>query len=175
MTMVLTAAQTTTFFENNAQMGIPHDTIIQLNVEGISVIADLADFDKDSIEQLASNLHHPGGTVPDPKPAAAPGAMVPTPPFVFGVKSQKQLTIACDLICYYNTVGCDYTPANMQWTHTMKNFEIQWKALEDQKDGKTLEVPKISKQLLIIKWTESFKDFLSRMIGVCMIPLAYII
>ena len=87
--MVLMAAQTATFFENDAQMGIPHDTIIQLNVEGISVIAGLTDFDKDSIEQLASNLHHPGGTVPDPNPAEAPGAMVLTPPFVFGVKSLK--------------------------------------------------------------------------------------
>ena len=86
--MVLMAAQTATFFENDAQMGIPHDTIIQLNVEGISVIADLTDFDKDSIEQLASNLHHPGHTVPDPNPEA-PGAIVLTPPFVFDVKSQK--------------------------------------------------------------------------------------
>ena len=65
-------------------MGTPHDTVIQLNVEGISVIADLADFDKDSIKQLASNLHHPGGMVPDPNPAAAPGVRVLTPPFVFG-------------------------------------------------------------------------------------------
>ena len=87
--MVLTAAQTTTFFENDAQIGIPHDTIIQLNVEGISVIADLTDFDKDSTKQLACNLQRPGGMVPDPNPAAAPGAMVPTPPFVFGAKSQK--------------------------------------------------------------------------------------
>ena len=124
---------------------------------------------------MASNLHHPGGTVPDPNPAAASGAMVPTPPFVFGVKSQKRLMIACNLVCYYNTAGCNYTPANMQWTHMMKNFEIQWKALKDWNDGKTPEVPKIMKQLLIIKWTESFKDFLSQVIGVCMIPLAYII
>ena len=33
--MVLTATQTATFFENDTQMGIPHDTIIQLNVEGV--------------------------------------------------------------------------------------------------------------------------------------------
>ena len=57
----------------------------------------------------------------------------------------------------------------------MKNFEIQWKALKDQNDGEIPEVLKISKQLPIIKWTESFKDFLSRVIGVHMIPLAYII
>ena len=142
--MVLTAAQTATFFENNAQMGIPHDTIVQLNVEGISSIADLVDFNKDLIEQLASNLHLPGGMVPDPNPAAAPGAMVLTPPFVFGAKSQKQLTIACNLIHYYNTVSHDYTPANMQWTHMMKNFEIQWKVLKERKDSKIPEVPKIS-------------------------------
>ena len=83
--------------------------------------------------------------------------------------------ITCNLVHYYNTVSHDYTPANMQWTHMMKNFEFQWKALEDWKDGKIPEVLKILKQLLIIKWTESFKDFLGRVIGVHMIPLAYII
>ena len=77
------------------------------------MIADLVDFDKELIEQLASNLHHPGGTDPDPNPDAAPGAMDPTPPFVFGAKSQKRLMIACDLVQYYNTVGHDYTPARI--------------------------------------------------------------
>ena len=55
-TMVLTAAQTTAFFENNDQMGIPHATVIQLQQEGIDTIDDSADFDKDSLVQLAANL-----------------------------------------------------------------------------------------------------------------------
>ena len=93
--MVLTAAQTTAFFENADQMGIPHVTVVQLGIEGIVTIGDLADFHKDALQQLADNLHKPGGWIMDPNPAAAAGAMIPTPAFVFGAKSQKHLGVAC--------------------------------------------------------------------------------
>jgi hypothetical protein len=63
----------------------------------------------------------------------------------------------------------------MQWEPVMKNFIVSWKALKDRKDGETPEVPKISKTLSIIKWTEAFTDFLHRKIGVQMIPLAYVV
>jgi hypothetical protein len=51
--MVLTAAQTTDFLENGHQMGIPHATVVQLAMEGIMSVIDLADFDKESLQQLA--------------------------------------------------------------------------------------------------------------------------
>ena len=57
----------------------------------------------------------------------------------------------------------------------MKNFEIQWKALKEQKMEDAPEVPKITKALPIIKWTEAFQDYLNRHIGNCSIPLSYII
>jgi hypothetical protein len=59
----------------------------------------------------------------------------------------------------------------------MKNFSEQWKALEDKKGGDEPEVPKITKALPIIKWTEAFRDYLvHRVIGVQHnIPLAYVI
>ena len=66
--MVLTVAQMTTFFEHVEQMGIPHATVVQLQSKGIDVVTDLADFDKDSLQQLADNLRRPGGQVPDPNP-----------------------------------------------------------------------------------------------------------
>lgn len=59
--MVLTAAQTTAFFEDAAQMGTPHAMVVQLALEGIDSVDDLADFDKDSLQQLAHNLCLPGG------------------------------------------------------------------------------------------------------------------
>ena len=68
LTMVLTVAQTTTFFEHAHQMGIPHATVLQLQSEGITLVSDLADFNKDSLQQLADNLRHPGGRVLDPTP-----------------------------------------------------------------------------------------------------------
>ena len=81
--MVLTAAQTTVFFENNDQMWFPHETMVQMQHEGIHSAADLADFDKDSLEQLPDNLRNPGGTIPDPNPNAAEGATIPTPAFTY--------------------------------------------------------------------------------------------
>ncbi len=58
----------------------------------------------------------------------------------------------------------------------MRNFEIQWKTLEDKKANEDVpETPKISKALPVIKWTDSFRDFLARVIGVRTIPLTYVI
>jgi predicted RecB family nuclease len=54
--MPLTAAQTTAFFEHDVQMGIPNETVIQLQQEGITTVDDLVDFDKDTMEQIAYNL-----------------------------------------------------------------------------------------------------------------------
>ena len=48
LTMVLTAAQTSTFFKHAEQMGIPHTTVVQLQSEGITLVDNLVDFDKDS-------------------------------------------------------------------------------------------------------------------------------
>ena len=79
--MVLTAAQTAAFFQEAAQMGIPHVTVLQLQQEGIMTVDDLTALDKDSLQQLANNLRRPGGRVPDPNPNADPGATIPTSDF----------------------------------------------------------------------------------------------
>ena len=68
LTMVLTVAQMTTFFEHANQMGIPHTTVLQLQSEGITLVSDLVDFNKDSLQQLVDNLRCPGGHVLDPNP-----------------------------------------------------------------------------------------------------------
>jgi hypothetical protein len=39
--MPLTAAQRTAFFEEDAQMGIPNRTVVQLQTEGLSGVEDL--------------------------------------------------------------------------------------------------------------------------------------
>ena len=172
--MVLTSAQTTSYFENADQMGVQHATVIQLALEGIQTVDDLADFDKEALQQLADNLHRLGGRVPNPDPGAAAGSTIPTPAFVFGAKSQKRLGIACEQVRYYNTVGHNLTAANMRWNNIIKNLEVQWKALKTKRDEDTPEAPKISKSLPIIKWTEAFQDHLHHVIGVRMIPLAYV-
>ena len=129
--MVFTAAQRTAFFENNDQMGIPHATVMKLQEEGISRPDDLVDFDKDTIKQIADNLQCPAGRIPDPTPGAPAGATILTPPFVFGAKSVMRLTAVTKLVRYYTMVSRPLTPANMAWNTVMRNFNEQWKALEE--------------------------------------------
>ena len=50
--MVLTAAQTTAFFESSDKMGITHATMVQMQLEGIQSITDLVDFEKDPFNSL---------------------------------------------------------------------------------------------------------------------------
>ena len=74
--MVLTAAQRTTFFQDDAQLGIPAETLAQMAQDGIVTESDLVDFDETSIKQIAENLRRPpqGGNpfvlVQDPKPGS---------------------------------------------------------------------------------------------------------
>ena len=163
--MVLTAAQTTAFFESPDKMGIPHATMVQMQLEGIQSIADLADFEKDSLQQLADNLRKPGGRIADPDPNAPTGATIPTPAFTYGAKSQKRLTVACDLIRYYQTVGRDLTAANIQWNQVMSNFEIQWKALKERKDEDDPDVPKITRLCQLLNGLKPSKIFSIELLG----------
>jgi hypothetical protein len=90
-------------------MAIPNGTVLELVNEGINTADDLAEFDKDTIGQVAYNLRCP---------AAGAG------PFVFGAKSQKRLIVTCELVRYYEAVGRPLSAANLQWNTVMKHFEI---------------------------------------------------
>lgn len=172
--MVLTSAQTTAFFEDANQISLSHETRVKLQEEGITSVGDLMDFDKDTIEKIAANLKSPGDRIPNPDPGAAPGSTIPRPPYPFGAKSQKRLLAACELVRFYTTIGRELTSQNIRWDPVIRNFEQQWKALKARKDADDIEVPKISKNLSIIKWTEAFEDYLHRKIGARTIPLAYV-
>ena len=52
----MTVAQRTAFFEEDAQMSIPNRTVVQLQTEGLDGVEDLAEFDKETIKGMASNL-----------------------------------------------------------------------------------------------------------------------
>jgi len=145
--MVLAAAQATAFSTQDAQMAIPNATVVQMAQEGATSVDGLAEFDKDSLQQLAGNLRRPGGRVPDPNPNAAAGATIPTPASTFGTKPQKRLLAATDLVKYYVTTGRPLAAADLQWESAMKNFEVQWKALEVKKDAGPPEAPKIARAL----------------------------
>ena len=72
---------------------------------------------------------------------------------------------AAKLVRYYETVARLITLSNMTWGSAVKNFAVQWKALEDKKKDDAPDVPLITKALPVIKWTEAFRDYLHRRIG----------
>ena len=156
-------------------MAMDAAAVAQLAVEGIINIQDLADFDEDSLKQVAENLRRPSGRIPDPNVGAVAGAMIPTPPFVFGAKTQMRLLVATDLVRFYETIGRDLSVTVVVWEHVMKNFNEQWKAIKDGKKATQPEVPTISKSLTIIRWIEAFQDHCFHCFGVRFIPLAYVI
>ena len=153
-------------------MVIPDETVVQLGNEGITTVDDLMDFDKDTIQQVAESLRRPGGRIPDPTPNSAPGAKIPTPPLVFGAKSQKQLLAACDIVRYYETTGRGITTDNISWNTVINNFETQWKVIKERKKGDKPDAPKSTKALPEIKWTHTFGEYLNRIIGHRTIPLS---
>ena len=58
-------------------MAIPHAMVLQLSQEGIVSVADLINFDKESIKQIAEKLRRPRGRVADPEPNAEVGSTIP--------------------------------------------------------------------------------------------------
>ena len=75
------AQQTAVFFEDQDLMATPNATVVQLAQEGIVGVEDLADFNEESLKQVAENLRRPAGRIrPDPGTMnAAAHATIPTP------------------------------------------------------------------------------------------------
>ena len=172
--MVLTAAQVTTFYEDAAQMAIPHATLIQLQSKGIDTVEDISDSDKDTLTQVADNLRKPGGMIPNPDHGALAGATIPTPPFVFGAKSQQRMLAASEMTRFYHRFGRTCTAANIVWNPVIGNFQEKWKALAARRIVEETEVPNITKSLPVIRWTEAFDDYLHQTIGAGTIPFAFV-
>jgi hypothetical protein len=167
---MLTLNQTTAFFEDPGQMGIPHATVVQLQEEGINVIDDLVDFDVDTIKQVAENLRRPTGRVPHPNGVA--NATIATPPFKLAAMSQFRLNGVIKLLKYYRMVGRVVTAANIQWTPVIKNFLDQFTSIEEMKKGDDPDTPKISSTLKIMPWIESIRDYWDRKFTGRNIPFA---
>ena len=149
--MVLSVTHPTAFVEDGSQVGIPHDTVNQLHNEGISVVANLIDLDKTEVNKIAANLRCPAGIIPYPNPGYAPGATIPTPPLIFGSKSHNLLVVAAKLLRYYEPFGRHTSTANVKWDPLMNTFNVQLKALRENKNRDESEVPNTTKAMPVIK------------------------
>ena len=177
--MVWTANATRTFFENADSMGVPADTRVKLIDEGLATVDDLAEFKEDTLKDVQYNLRYHNDMIPDPNPPAglpdgAPVPQIRRGPYLLPAKSKKRMLEAGELVRFYRTVGRDTSAANM--TYAVISFFTQaWEVSTAGREKDDASVPKISKNLTVMKWTVSFKNYLSKKIGVRMIPLSYVI
>ena len=169
--MVLTAAKVTAFFTDPLQMGlVAQRTRVQLGLEGINSIEDLAEFtDEDTWKQIVENFKRPP-QIPDDN-----GVLVNQQPFHIAAKSLHRLRVAAVAVEYYLATGRALTAQMVQWETQLKNFEVQWKSITSMSKNDSLELPKMSKTVGIVKWIEAYESYASQKIGVRSAPLAYVI
>ena len=156
------------FFE--IELGVPETTVERLAEEGIERPEDLVEFSLADIKTMVANLRRPGGSEPD----GDAGGTVPTSPFKFGAKATLRLQNACDIMKHYEILRCDTSADMLVYDPVIKNFKLEHDALIERKK-QTVVTPRISSNLNVVKWTESFLDFLSRLIGVRNTPLTHVV
>ena len=92
---MVTQAQLTAFFTNADQLGISAGTYGHLQAEGLTTFEDLKEFTTEAVKRLGESCRRPGGMIPYPNAGAeggpSAGALMPTPPFPFSIKSQFRL------------------------------------------------------------------------------------
>ena len=54
-------------------------------------------------------------------------------------------------------------------------FKDQCKALKSHRKDEEVKLPKTSKAFPVMKWSESLTDFLCQVVGIRMIPFAYVV
>ena len=170
--MPFTDAQTLAFFTDAAQMGIPAGTREKLREEGIDTLEDLKEFDRESIKRIAESLRCPGGRIADPD--GDEPAMVPTPPFVFGARSQKRMAEAAEPVRHCDTIQRAFTPINVR-CKVIEHFTEQWTALKSKRDGNQTDMPRVGGDLTVLRWSESVADWSQDHIGARHIPLVHVV
>ena len=77
---------------------------IAIQEEGLNVLEDLLEFDKDGIKSLCSSVRKPGGQVPDPNNL---GRLMSNPGFNIPAICEKRLQLACYGARTYDLIGRD--------------------------------------------------------------------
>ena len=183
--MAFTAAQLTSFFETNPQMGLTRIARRRLAAEGLATVDDFGDFKPDQIDEAIKNLRTsiPGTPGMPAQLHPVTGAIVipavppipPIPPCIIPARCALRLKIASIAYKYYIDTARTVTSVNMHYTNVLRDFYTEWEAIKQQSKEDKPTVPSLSKNMTPVKWIESFKDCLYRTNGVRNCPIAYVI
>ena len=141
--------------------------------EGLGVLADFLEFDKDAIEIVCSSIRKPGGTIANPNAnvQGAP-AFVPNPGFSIPAICEKRLIAASYTAKIYDMIGREINSDTMS-RFRIKKFDIHRLLMEDHEDPEKLQV--VSKTFGIVKAMDIVPSHLRDRLGVRKVPLSYVI
>ena len=141
--------------------------------QGLAVIDDFLEFDKDSIEVLCSSVRKPGGTIPNPNAgnAGAP-ATIPDPGYSIPAIAEKRLIAAAYTAYVYNMIGREITTATLSRSR-IKQFQAYRTLMDEHEDPEKLQP--VSKTFGIIKAMDIVPLHLRDRLGVRKVPLSYVI
>ena len=112
---------------------------------------------------LCSSTRRPGGLLKNGDPNL--GMNVPT-------MLQLRLIVAMRTAQFYDAVGRTITPGIMMWMY-VKQFKALHELVINWKEQPTL--PKIGQRVPIMKLLELIREHLRGILGICQIPLAYVV
>ena len=176
--MAWNGATTTAFFENGPQMNLTPVQRGRLAGEGLTNVEDFADFKAEQIDDAIKNLRV---SIPAVAAVAAVGGAPAVPavpavlPCLISAQCQRRLNVASVAWHYYESIGRQQTPQNMNYSNVLRQFYTEWESIELLKDEDKPEVPVLSKHFTPIRWLESFRDCALRTFGIRNCPLSYVI
>ena len=171
--MAFNQLTTTAFFDNGPQMALLPVVRQCFSLKGLSTVEDFADYKKDQLKEAIKNLHT---DIPRVVAGVVAGDDIPAiPPCIVSAKCALCLQVASAAYHYYLSTGRARTPANMNYTNTLRGFYVEYEALITLSDKKKPSVPVLTKHQTPLKWIESFKDCLYRTYGIRKCPILYVI
>jgi hypothetical protein len=182
--VVFNANQLDSFFQNGPQMSLTVPVRVRLAQEGLTSITDFADFKEDQLTDAFKNMRTsiPGTAMIPAHLGPDNAVLIPAIPAIAAVrpilvsaKCALRLKIASVAYHYFDSIGRDHTPANMNYTQVLKDFYIEYEAVIALAKEKKPDVPLLHKNSTPLKWIESFKDCLFRTYGIRKTPLLYVI
>ena len=139
-------------------MGLTNAQRTALGAEGLTTVNDFVDFEQEELKVAFKNMRTA------PAPVSIPA------------RCSTRLIIASVAFHYYRDIGREVTAVNINFINVLRNFNIEWKALnEKKKQDADVQLPVLSKSVPPLKWCESFKHYLYNTFGVRSIPLLYVV
>ena len=165
------------FLKSNPNMRLMSDQAVnRITYKGITSYESLADFDKDSLKELARNCRE---TIPAVVEDLAAGvqAEAAVPGAVISTQSLVHLRVASKAVKYYQFIRRTTDGTNLHYNNVLADFRIAYEAYEQLKEQDSPDAPDVKesdKEKRVIKWAPVFLDCMSRTFGVKG-PLAYVL